>query len=140
MIYRSDHDGDGIYGTAGQMGLPSWMTIVEAGKAKGDYTKGASIVNPSLELWFSPCGRHPDSPGGFTTYDYWPSDDTGDPWDDAAKTYFEDTVLMSDFNCNLHSLNLGSSFVSKKGLAVNLGGSVYARTSLRTNSNTFWLP
>jgi prepilin-type N-terminal cleavage/methylation domain-containing protein len=115
-VYRADYETT-MYGKASQMGLPTVEHMLRTGGKALD-------VDP--ELWFSPCPRHPDSPSGIWTYNYFPDDDELS-WERYVDKYGESSVLLSDFNCNPHALSMGAIYMKKAVLFVRLEGSATKR-------------
>lgn len=130
MLYRADHDGDGRYGTAEEMGLPSYGQLLQ---------NAAIAALPDRQMWSSPCGTHPDrielfrksgSPEDSIDYVYYPEGGLWDP-DDQMRKYFqtqrEDAVILNDTNCFDHSLPLFDGLRSRTIIGVHMDGHVETR-------------
>jgi len=125
LAYRSDYDGNAS-GNASQMGLPTMEILL--------LTSGMMIAK-ERELWKSPCAQHPDSPIGFTNFNYYPDDDG--QWIRYTNEKGDGSVMMSDFNCNPASLPIGAVFSTKRIPFVRLDGSTGLKT--RTGSpQAYW--
>lgn len=121
-LYRSDHDGDGVYGDSGSMGLPQfpidWNTI-----------KSYPITE---ELMTSPCSCHPDTNLGGSCRPNWNVDlvwSFESQWSGWATKFREGTPLIWDVHCNDSSTRLYNQYALKRGNAVLLSGTAISRLS-----------
>jgi prepilin-type N-terminal cleavage/methylation domain-containing protein len=114
-LYQAEYHGDGSYGTPEQMGLPTWSLALTA------------HLGVNQAMLASPCGCHPDfrcgSRGRYQ--EMWPLLS----WNENI-AFFEDNMpLIADLNCNDVSVRMENQFVSRRGVAVLLSGTIVNRYS-----------
>lgn len=125
-LYRDQYDGTGMYGFAKTMGIPSAQIV---------YTSTADRLEallPKTEgLWRSPCGEHPDAPGGSvsTRLGWLPNDFEDEPWATYARTMREQAVFLTDSNCNDHSERLYDLSLHYVTLGMTLDGTARRKPS-----------
>jgi prepilin-type N-terminal cleavage/methylation domain-containing protein len=112
-LYQSDYDGEGVYGSRYDMGLPI-------------HTYDKSLANYGFErdLMKSPCGMHPDFPSGTWNVEA-AFDNTW--WESLTPVYRDGTPMWWDLNCTDHSVKLGNPYDIKRGIAVLLSGTAVSR-------------
>ncbi|MFY9234966.1 MAG: prepilin-type N-terminal cleavage/methylation domain-containing protein [Fimbriimonadaceae bacterium] len=119
-LYRSDHDGDGVYGDSGSMGLPQFPITEESLKS----------YPLTEELMTSPCSCHPDTNLGgpcgtnWNIHLVWAYESQWPGW---ATKFREGTPLFWDPHCNDRSTRLYNLYAMKRGNAVLLSGTAISR-------------
>jgi hypothetical protein len=131
-LYRSEHDGDGKYGQAKEMGLPNAPDLL---------FRGAHLaVAKDQSLWEPACGVHPMYRDRATVkYIYGPvnAEEVGEYY----KKYQENAMLLVDLNCMDHSLLKPTVGVAKLLIGLRLSGEASKKTvygfpdTLETNWN-----
>jgi prepilin-type N-terminal cleavage/methylation domain-containing protein len=110
-IYRTTHDGDAVYGTVQQMGLPD-----------AEQWAWTAVGQPKAMLK-SPCGRHPNLGWNDLRWDlnYGQAMDP-DRWVERVHLYRENHYLVADMNCTDSTVYIPNQYEKKRGFAVLLGG------------------
>lgn len=134
-LYRTDHDGQALYGSAAIMGLPDYRVIY--------FTNGSlSNVLPGTNgLWSSPCGQHPDTPQLTetpTNLNWHPITGEGELWTDYVNDRQEGAVFLTDENCNDTAISLQAGYFTKKHIGVTLSGSIRRDISSGSESGIFY--
>lgn len=126
-LYRLDSDGDGVYGTASQMGLPGMATVWK------------SKLGLPESVWHSPCGTDPalfsGSPDAFS-YMYNPED--SESFSREAILHREEVVLVVDLNCGDPDRPFRARFLNHRGLGVRLGGQLVNRVKPGDPETSAW--
>jgi len=128
MLYRSEYDGDGVYGSATDMGLP-------INDRRPAFTKLSRVP---LNLWTSPCGLHP-SEGIKILYPvyYFPSDDP--PSFAKQSTAYQDNLILAfDMECSPSESDIYSHYLPKLGLGVLLSGTARRVRGLGNQFEPAW--
>jgi len=134
-IYRSQYDGEGVYGPASRMGLPT-LNEVYYGAIPPD-----RLIPGTLGFWQSPCGTHPKasiSPGARTNYGYFASDDTDEAWINYVQQQGDNAIVMHDKNCNDPEVSLSSIMMPKLVLGLSLSGTVIRRVTTKPADYALW--
>jgi prepilin-type N-terminal cleavage/methylation domain-containing protein len=146
MLYQSDYDGGGSYGTLADMGLPNIMDHA------WDLNDGYNVIFGPSSLWKSPCGLDPSfDPTGrgddndvIVHYIYRPLDGgiwppgNGLSWEDYSKRYQENSLVYFDVNCDDHSIPYLNPQFEHKGLGVLLSGQVVIRNQKGSMYDNAW--
>lgn len=115
-LYRTEHDGDGRYGLASQMGLPVFGSTALTSRFPFDL------------WWRTPCP--PPTPQASAGFTYWPVDEQGPAnyppaivaaWVSEVTAYQERTLIASTLNCTTPDWDLHNQFHPKLGLGIDLG-------------------
>ena len=110
--YQIDHDGDGVYGSLANMGLPSYRMVSVGGSWEA--------MGQPYDFSRSPCGAHPSRPN-FDWYAYFPADERK-YWLSEIDLYKENMCLMFDMLCSPPQVMIENRYQSKLGLGVLLSG------------------
>ena len=121
-IYRTEHDGDGIYGQYDPMGLPPGLeALAKAYKlphsaflSGGVLTLDSDVPPLFYVMWCYPV----DAPE-FSLCDK--------QWLDEVLSQEENTVILVDLWHNYGIATVDSEFVTRKGIGLRLNGSVETR-------------
>jgi prepilin-type N-terminal cleavage/methylation domain-containing protein len=112
MLYRTDNDGEGKYGTAPEMGLPSYAQYKSG---------GYRAVWANDELWKPACGIHPSLQDQKLPLFVYPPDES-----EASAAYYrrngDNSILLLDENCTAHDTPLSSAFDIKRVVGIRLNG------------------
>lgn len=128
-LYRTEYDGDGVYGKASVMGLPSGEILGDlqgVSSYRCNATPSASIRSDRMFPYF-----------------YAPSierlDHSNPSWEEYSLRYGESSVLFQDLNHNPKDLPMMSMYVTKYGLGISLGGAIIRqRKSGNEMDKTWW--
>lgn len=127
-MYRSEHDGDGRYGKASEMGLTDHLHVWKA-------------LGLPLASWTSPCGIHPTSNPDDPYSILWFPSDSIEGWAEDCKKFEETSVLMADLSCNDADVIPLNPNQTKFGIAINLGGGIVKNRKLGDPGKLeYWLP
>lgn len=122
-LYRTEHEGDGIFGTASQMGLPL-----------------PELAHPGLGLplsaAISPCTPVPASTRDPYNVAWWP--DESEMFRNQALQYREMAVLVSDMNCNEAGVLPENPYQTRLGLAATIEGRLLRRRKGGRSDNPEW--
>lgn len=124
-LYRSDNEGDGIYGTSFEMGLPP--RLADGPKWKPGYPEKllgvADLVCPAFPSKFSN-----------STFSYnWMYQDPRqqqngqNQWDAYVRDFQDASIFIVDPNHNPKDIPTMSPYISKKGFGLTLGGNLIQR-------------
>jgi prepilin-type N-terminal cleavage/methylation domain-containing protein len=123
-LYRTDYDGQDVYGPASAMGLPDISMIYG--------TPGPSALFPKTEgSWASPCGQHPDTlplDRAGTNLSYFATDLKDEYWPTYAPQKGPAAVFLADENCNPPSVVIGTEYYPTFHLGVTIDGTVRRKT------------
>jgi prepilin-type N-terminal cleavage/methylation domain-containing protein len=122
-LYQESQTGSSEYGTASEMGMPSFDLEIKPFLPKG------AVGDPGI--WRSPCGDHPVHPNFPTennTLLVYVAEDL--QWKRQSQSLQGRTVLASDPNCNPHNLRLDNPLVRSKYQVLRLDGSIRAESYL----------
>lgn len=125
LIYRTDHGGDGIYGSMEQMGLPP-----------ARYVYISRFHQFSSDMLVSSCGHHPSFPVKFNI-DYIPGEGGG-PFQSQSVVFRENMLMFSDMNCTPSNINLSNPYLIKYGLGVLLSGRLVVKNKTGRQSLPDW--
>lgn len=114
-LYQADYGGDGVYGSAGDMGLPDMVVV------------GNTRLGLPREAWLSPCGPNPQVTPRDARFHYNYSVSHSPEFEQRALRFKENLVLAADMNCNDADIALYSEYVSKRALILLLSGRVVNR-------------
>jgi hypothetical protein len=121
MLYRSDNDGDARYGTAEEMGLPTYQTL-----HAGD---GIYLVSKNQDLWEPACGEHPDLWRSSKLKYVYPVE-SGEPSASYYKKYQDNAILIFDENCTDPEVSFHLAMTRKKLIGVRLSGQAQKITTV----------
>lgn len=122
MIYQSDWEPGGGYGSPAEMGLPDGLYLY------GGPPDTYSVVTNSVEPWFSACGRHPSLTVGWDpTYTNIYNVTNLEGWNNYYRENQERALLVADPNCNTADISAIGEGSLKRIVGVNLGGTVQTR-------------
>ncbi|MFZ4509263.1 MAG: hypothetical protein ACOYON_16365 [Fimbriimonas sp.] len=118
-LYRTEHEGDGKYGSTKSMGMPSILEVIEDPQSRFNVKslRCAHSPHPNLRI----------------TYPYqlmFFSDDVGlgqDVWAIASHIQKENTIMAVDLNHNPADHPFMSDYIPTFGLGVTLGGQAIRR-------------
>lgn len=114
-MYRTDYNGDAVYGKASSMGLPDHWHFYQR--------QGYLAVSDNEDLWQSPCGVHPEFAGQTDPkYVYYPSNLRTMQWEDYVLTHGDNTVFLVDKNCVDHSVPIEAQYFIKPLIGLRLNG------------------
>ncbi|MBL8065456.1 MAG: hypothetical protein JNM34_06305 [Chthonomonadaceae bacterium] len=114
-LYRTEYDGDGVYGPTTAMGLSLASSQVTVHK-----------YHLPLEVWKSPCGDHPSRGPGVMNLTYFPGDGS-DLWNKNIHLFLDNMFLIADMNCTDPGALLDNDEFTKLGRGVLLGGQATIR-------------
>ena len=120
-LYRSDNDGEVMYGRAYEMGLPTELSLY------GGPVVPEMLIGGTNGLWSSPCGQHSDTPPAESTgtnLGYFPSDLDEEPWRAYVEAKGGTAIVAADSNCNPADVPLSAAFYKKLHLGLGLDGHV----------------
>jgi prepilin-type N-terminal cleavage/methylation domain-containing protein len=128
-IYRSDWDGDDIYGTSYAMGLPPRLGAFDQ---RGSLTWAqyqATLPESVLAISSLRCLHWPSKLGGSGNFSYefryqdpFQQPNGQNRWDKYALEFGEESILVTDSNHNDADLPLASPTFPKLGFGMTLGG------------------
>jgi len=119
LLYRTDQDGDGKWGRASEMGLP---------------TPEVMYNTLPLEKWRTTCHyppRPPEDPFGDRYFAYWVNDDDGlDKWPHLSRIYQDASPLIITVNCTDPQWDIDNPFHPKLGIGVDLTGTILRKNRI----------
>jgi type II secretory pathway pseudopilin PulG len=112
-LYRTQHDGDGKFGKATEMGLVDGNRIAHVLDLRWD------------DVWRSPCGTHPVFlPEDPYTVGWMPNDTEGSDWDENIWMFRENALLVGDINCNDADVHPNNRFATRFAIGCLMSGTV----------------
>ncbi len=135
IMYRTDWDGDGRYGTASVMGLPSEWLVVPPVDGYAKHVPGSD------NLWISPCFPHPlkkrvESNTPKMSYQFFFTDDADEYWPSYSPKYQAASMLFVDEDCSDAASDPDVGYRSKLLLGVTVEGQLRRQTR-RTRTPLF---
>jgi len=135
LLYRTEHDGEGRYGSASTMGLPEMRNFY--------FKKQFALVPGSSKLWASPCAPHPrtsfPSPHEMSVT-YYATDDQDEDWAAYTVKFEEESILVMDDECVDPQVDPWGLFGVKRLLGVRLSGSAERRSVVNRIPLGEWNP
>ncbi|MCH8273597.1 MAG: prepilin-type N-terminal cleavage/methylation domain-containing protein [Armatimonadetes bacterium] len=114
-LYRSDYDGEGIYGNAYSMGLPPSGTAT-------------LYLTERLSLEMIQCSGRPLPSGARNAfkrmYEVPDKDETVPPWADYCRLMQNESVLIVDLNHGDTARPAYSTYTTHRGIGLYLGGNI----------------
>jgi len=129
MMYRTNNDGDGVYGTASLMGLPpaGGMEARLGLPPSVFHCQGApNVLSPTAATYTILYGDRRGSLGRILS------------WEDYATSEGENAVIVADMNHGDRSVPLLSPFFVHRGIGVRLNGQVFTQSRTGNWSNPRW--
>ncbi len=123
-MYRSDYDGDSLYGGSYDMGLPPRLSYL----AYRDPLEAAKLTPQALlRIEGLKCSHWPSklSNSGFSynlMYQDPPQMNNQNRWDKYVEEFKEDAILIVDVNHNPRDIPVFSKMISKVGFGLTVGG------------------
>jgi prepilin-type N-terminal cleavage/methylation domain-containing protein len=137
-IYRSECGGDGIYGDAAEMGLPT---------ASGPFpTPFNTFMQTYQPFWKSPCGlnqswfplENGQTEGPEMEIIYRPAD--ASTFGSYAAVYRENSLLFYDVNCDDSDAPIDNKYLDHRGIAVLVEGQLVTpyKPGLMLGNDSWW--
>ena len=123
QLYRADYD-NGLPEKGAVPGcLPDYFTYYASP------TSPADAFGVDKQLFFSPCGRHPEtgSSPGLSDLTYYPSSIESEDWPSYYARNLDSSIFIVDKNCGDHSAPLHNNFYTQFQLGARIDGSVKRR-------------
>jgi len=128
-LYRTNHDGDGVFGNIYSMGLPDVDMLSKLAIAEEPPFRPISI-------FASACGVHPHIGDVYGGVEYMPN--PSPEWAESARVFRDSLILYCDITCNDADVFPQNPLQTKFAIGVFLSGSIARVRKQGDHSDPAW--